>query len=337
MYFITCKSGRESLDLAKNVATLLKLDRIKYSLCKDFNLSIHKKELNENNCEMLIAVGDDSFILKTFRDLGKLQIPVFTIASMQSFLAQANSVNFKYYINLIRKKKYNVFKRSRISALFDNMASPIALNDISIFSSKSASLMTYSLTLNDEIFWKDTSDGIVVATPTGSTGYSLSAGGPIILDEPQILSLTSISSLEKHSPLIVSDNTRIKIAEIQGFKPTLVVDGEIRLPVKSKEVVIEKSPYYATFVAFSKEYSLESRLKKRTIKVNLEHLKNLPASSKLIYKILTHEGNMTQKELLGSSLLPERTVRYALNILLKYRMISSQPHFSDARQTVYSV
>ena len=63
----------------------------------------------------------------------------------------------------------------------------------------------------------------------------------------------------------------------------------------------------------------------------------MPASSKLVYRILQQEGNMTQKEMISNSLLPERTVRYALNILLKKGLITSQPHFSDARQTVYGI
>lgn len=337
MHFIISKTDRDSLELAKNVAASLKENKIKYSIAKELGPALHKKELNENNCELVIAIGDDSFILGTFRTLGRLQMPVFAVASMQSFLAQANSLNFRYYISLIKKNKYEILKRSRLAARFDKASSPIALNDISLFSSKSASLLKYSLMLNGEVFWKDISDGVVAATPTGSTGYSLSAGGPIILDEPNIIAVTSISSLEKHSPLVVSSDTKIKISDISGYKPVLIIDGEARIPVNTKEIIIEKSPYSANFIAFSKEYSLENKLKKRTINVNIDKLRGMPASSKLIYKILMHEGNMTQKELISASMLPERTARYALNLLLKKRLINSQPHLTDARQTVYGI
>jgi len=337
MYFITSKADKESMELAKNAAASLKENKIKCLFAKDIGAAVHKNELNEVNCELVISIGDDSFILSTFRALGKLQIPVFAVASMQSFLAQANSLNLKHYINLIKKNKYEILKRARLVARFDKTSSPIGLNDISLFSSKSASLLKYSLMLNGESFWKDTSDGLVVSTPTGSTGYSLSAGGPIILDEPNILAATSISSLEKHSSVVVSGDTRIKISDIDGYKPVLIIDGEIRIPVNSKEVVIEKSPYSANFITFSKEYSLESKLKKRTINANIGKLKDMPASSKLIYKILVHEGSMTQKELINASMLPERTARYALNLLLRKGLITSQPHLTDARQAVYGI
>ena len=334
MYLINSKTDKESLELAKFAAGYLMENKIKFVMDKD---TWHKKSLSDIDCELIITIGDDRFILETFRKLGKIQIPVFAVASGQSFLAQANSFNFKYYLNLIKKKKYKIFKRTRVIARFNKTLTPIGLNDIGLFSSKSASLLKYSLILNEEPFWKDSSDGIIISTPTGSTGYSLSAGGPIILDEPNIFAVTSISSLEKHSPLVVSDSTKIKIMDIGGNRPILVVDGEVRIPVNSSEIIIEKSPSSANFVIFSKEYQLESRLKKRTIRLNIDKLKDLPASSKLIYKILVHEGSMTQKELINTSLLPDRTVRYALDMLIKKGLIIHQPHFTDARQTVYGV
>ncbi|MBI2659973.1 NAD(+)/NADH kinase [Candidatus Woesearchaeota archaeon] len=334
MYLITARDDKESQELAKNAANYLKENRMKYALGKEIPAG-NKKYVADY--EIIIAIGDNKFILETFRKLGKLQIPVFAIASTQSFLAQANSLNFRHYLGLIRKKKYEVFRRARLIARFNKSVTPIGLNDIGLFCSKSASLLEYSLKLNNEVFWKDSSDGIVIATPTGSTGYSFSAGGPIILGEPHILTIASISSLEKHSPLVIADDVKIKIADISGNNPVIIVDGEIRVPVHADEITIEKSPYDANFVIFSKEYSVESRLKKRTLKTNIDRLKDMPASAKLVYNLLVHDGNMTQKELINASLLPERTVRYALDILIRNNLITSQPHFTDARQTVYGI
>ena len=331
MYIVTSKEDKESAELAKTAASYLRENKLKYDLEKDITPN------SGEDYEVAIAIGDDRFILETFRKLGKSQIPVFAIGSSQSFLAQANALNLKHYFNLIRKNKFKVFKRSRLIAKFDKTTTQIALNDIGLFSSKSASLLKYSLVLSDEVFWKDSSDGIIVATPTGSTGYSLSAGGPIVLDEPNIFTITPISSLEKHSPLVVGDTTKIKIRDIEGSNPVIIIDGEVRVPLHSDEITIEKSPYSANFVIFSKEYQLESRLKKRTININIDKLKGMPASAKLIYKILTHEGSMTQKDLIDASLLPDRTVRYALGLLMSKGLITHQPHFTDARQTVYSV
>src|SRR3989338_1732293 len=235
MYILTCKQDRNSLDAAKNVASYLKELHLAYEFGKD--VSIESKAVSGNKKpEMIIAVGDDGFILETFRKIGKNEVPLFPIASSQSFLATGNTLNFKSCLNLIKKGKHEIFKRSRIVAKFDRKTSNIALNDIGLFPSKSSSLLKYSLQLNDEPFWSDSSDGLIVSTPTGSTGYSLSAGGPIIVDEPSILNLTSISSLQKHPSLVVSDSSKIIIKEIEGDKPVIVIDGEIRIPIGAKEI-----------------------------------------------------------------------------------------------------
>ncbi|MBI1936307.1 NAD(+)/NADH kinase [Candidatus Woesearchaeota archaeon] len=327
MYLVTSNKNRESLELAKIVLSYLKQNKMKAASDSELKLDF----------EMIFAIGDDRFLLETFRKLGKNQKPVLPIASSQSFFAQVNSLNIKHYLNLLKKNKFELYKRSRLEAKFDKSSSPIALNDIGLFSSKSASLLRYTLYLNNEIFWKETGDGLIISTPTGSTGYSLSAGGPIIVGEPNIFSVTPISSLEKHSPAIVSDSAKIRISDIEGDRPLLIIDGEIRMPVKSNELIIERSQHDANFVIFSKEHQLESKLKKRTLHLDMGKIKGLPASSKLLYRILMHEGNMTQKELVNASALPERTARYALALLVSKGLVSTQTHFTDARQTVYGV
>jgi NAD+ kinase len=272
----------------------------------------------------------------SFRDLGKKQIPLLGIASMQSFLSQADVANFHKCIDLIEKGRFSIFKRSRIVAKFNNL-SYSALNDIGIFSSKSASLIRYTLNLNSSKLWRDNADGLIVSTPTGSTGYSFSAHGPIILDEPSILSITPISSIEKRTAIIISNKTEIQVTDVQAISPVVIMDGDIRVPLKSNEVKIETSKYDACFIQFSKEYAIEDKLKKRTVTLTPGSTKNLPPSAKLIYKILSYEGNSTQKELINLSYLPERTVRYALELLLKKHLITQHPYLNDARQTVYGV
>src|SRR3989344_5269887 len=131
MYLITSKTDRKSLELAKNAASFLRENGIKFGLSRVISIA-GKKELS-GDYGLIIAIGDNKFILETFRRLGKIQIPVFAIASTQSFLAQANSLNFKHYLNLIKKGKYEIFKRSRLAAKFEKTTTPIGLNDICLF------------------------------------------------------------------------------------------------------------------------------------------------------------------------------------------------------------
>jgi NAD+ kinase len=316
-------SSKEFLDLANQVSKFIRKTQGKIADTME-------------NAEVILAVGDDNTILYAFRELGKREIPVLGIAAGPSFLAQSDANNYENHINLINKKKFNIFKRARIVAKINgNYYS--ALNDIGIFSSKSASLVRYNLNINNESLWKDNADGLIVATPTGSTGYSYSAHGPIILDEPKVLSITPISSIEKKSSIIIPNNSEILVDNIQTNNPIAIMDGDVRVSLKSDSVEIKKSKYDACFVQFSKEYAIEDKLKKRTITLKRSKTKNLPASAKLIFQTLSYEGNLTQKEIIKLTNLPERTVRYALELLLKKNLITSQPYLSDARQTVYGV
>ena len=115
------------------------------------------------------------------------------------------------------------------------------------------------------------------------------------------------------------------------------MDGAVRVQLKASSVEIEKSKYDALFIEFSKDYSIEDKLKKRTSVSATKETKSLPPSAKLVYKILSYEGKLTQKEVINITNLPERTVRYALGLLLKKRLITQQPYLNDARQTVYGV
>jgi len=336
MLFITSKNDFESLKLANSLISHLKNKKSEYFIDKKSKILGNKKNIEEIIPKYIIAIGDDNLILDTIRSIGKRQIPLLGIASSPSFLAQTDSSNYKQAIDLILKKKYHILKRSRIVAKINDKKYS-ALNDIGIFPSKSASLMRYTLNLNDNKLWKDNADGLIISTPTGSTGYSYSAHGPIILDEPNILSITPISSLEKRTPTIISNKTKIKISEIQTSSPIVIMDGNIRVPLRNETLEIEKSTYDAIFIEFSKDYAIATKLKKRTTPLTQDKTKGLSPSAKFIHKILSYEGNLTQKEIITQSSLPERTVRHSLELLLKKRLITKHPYLNDARQTIYEV
>ena len=337
MYYIKARNDKDSIELAKSVVLYLKKKNLGFETDEGTKISGSKNSLKNTNANYILAIGDDNLILEAFRGLGKKQIPLLGIASMQSFLAQSDSALFQQHIDLIEKKKFILQKKSRIVADINDGQKYSALNDIGIFPAKSASLMRYSLSINSSQLWKGSADGIIVSTPTGSTGYSFSAYGPIILDEPEILSITPIASLEKRTTVIVSDSSSIKIADVQATSPTVIMDGDVRVPLKSDFVEIEKSKYDALFIEFSKEYAIEKKMKKRTATLASAHTKNLPPSAKLVFKILSYEGDLTQKEVINATGLPERTVRYALELLLRKGLITQSPYLNDARQTVYGI
>lgn len=325
MYTVVAKEDSHSREIARHVEHALKRQNSK--LAKDI------ASLSET--DVLVCVGDDGFLLQTIRDL-TTQPVVFAVSSSESFLAQASGVNHEYYLRQLLKGNYSVERKARLSCVMGTRELPLALNDVYLVNARSATLLRYALSVDGSQYWTDQADGVVVATPTGSTGYSLSAGGPVVVGDPAILTVTPLSSMEKKSPLVVKDAARIGLSVLEGQSPQVIIDGQVRVPLKG-EVEIRRAEKDARFARFSASYEVESRLRQRGKRGRMAQLRSFSPSVKLMYKILAAEGSMTQKDLIEQSLLPQRTVRYALELLVDKGFVMRQASLSDARQSVYTV
>ncbi len=334
MMLLYARKDAQSLELKASILSFLRKNKMGHEEISGLS-ELKRKKQDEN--AMLLVIGDDNTLLEAFRNLDDNSLPVLGFASGKSFLMQIDPSNLESALILLKKRKFSVLRRARIEAHFNSNERPVALNDIGIFPSKSASLMRFSIHINNEQLWNDSADGIIASTPTGSTGYSYSAHGPIILGEPGIISISSISSMQKKPSAIVSNNSTITIESIDAQNPVVIMDGDIRVPLKSDRVIIQKSRHDALFVQFSKEYAIERKFKQRSIQSRQLSSRSLSPSTKLILKTLSYEGALTQKELITGTLLPERTVRYAIAVLLRKKLIQAKAHLIDARQTMYEV
>lgn len=291
--------------------------------------------------DIVIVVGGDGTFLRTFIRLSTREIPVLTInAGGVGFLAEVDSSKFAHYVKRLRDEDYFIERRKRLMIEIDGEESPCALNEISIFPLTSATLMRYTLKINDEVVWRDGADGVIVSTPTGSTGHALSAGGVIVSPDADCLIITPVSSIKTSTrPLVVSDMSLVHIHNIfSKEKCEYVLDGQIRKKLKVDRVHIRKAEKDALFIKFSRDkYSkLTGKLKKRII-IYEENIQNLSPSEKFLLKILQYEDIMTQKELIEESKLPERTVRRAIQQLLKRNLITKIPSVRDTRQDLYKI
>jgi NAD+ kinase len=301
-------------------------------------LVLRKVRVESLRSGIVMVIGSDRLILRTFGRLKK-EIPLLGISvSEQSFLSEIDAHAVKSIIPKLKSKSFFFERRRRIVAEFDGEKTPPALNEIGVFSAKSASLIRYSLKIDEQFIWRDSADGLVVATPTGSTGYSLSAGGPILLPTSNSLVITPIASIyQSVKPLVVSNKSKILINGLTSkFGVEIVVDGYHRKRVYGEEVSIRLCKRDAVFLRFEKDFhtKLASKIRAKSEFVTIE---DLPPSAKYILKILQYEKSMTQKELIEESLLPARTVRHALEILLKKGLVKKKPSLRDARQDVYMI
>ena len=298
---------------------------------------IFSQKLKLKAADCIIVLGGDRGVRNYFHANFDSTIPVLGIveAEASGFLAQIELKEFPTYLKRLKKQDYTIEDVPRLGIKIDGKGVYPVLNDAAVFPSKSAMLMEHTLRVNGEEVWHDSSDGIIIATPIGSSAYSMSAGGPVIFQESAVFGIISVNSLDvTRRPLIVSNDSSIEIDEISSrLHCEVVLDGIDRYKVKKIVLCTKSSP--VSIIRMKKDTTAISALVK---KVHLaEDLLNMPPSSKLLLKTLEYEGELTQKELARKTLLPDRTVRMALSHLLEKGYVKRKVSLRDARQKIYKI
>lgn len=167
--------------------------------------------------DLIIVFGGDGTLLNSARKYLKNNIPILGInMGNVGFLTDVKTEDFESIIQDILNGKFEIEERNLVSASFLN-ETVYGLNEIVIHSGAYTQLMRYRLSVNDKVVYEQRSDGLIIATPTGSTAYALSAGGPIIhpsLDVWTILPMLpqSISS----RPFVISSKEKVVIRLLKG-------------------------------------------------------------------------------------------------------------------------
>ena len=288
--------------------------------------------------DCIIVLGGDKGVRNYFHRTFDSTLPVLGISEGESggFLAQIDLKEFSSYVGVLKQQKYTVEEVPRLGVKIDGRSVYPVLNDVAVFSSRSAMLMEHTLRVNGEEVWHDNSDGIIVSTPIGSSAYSMSAGGPVIFQDSAVFGIISVNSLDvTRRPVIVSNGSSIEIDDISArLHCEVVLDGLDRYKVNK---TVECTQFFppARIVRLKKDSTAISALAK---KVHLaEDLLSMPPSSKLLLKTLEYEGALTQKDLANKTLLPDRTVRLALSHLLKKGYVKKKVSIRDARQKIYEI
>ena len=295
-----------------------------------------KSKTKQFDC--VIVLGGDKGIRNYFHRTIDSASPVLGINEGESggFLAQIDLKEFPSYVNRLKKQNYSIEEVPRLGVKIDGKAIFPVLNDVAIFPSKSAMLMEHTLSVNGEEVWHDSSDGIIVSTPIGSSAYSMSAGGPVIFQDSTVFEIISVNSLNiNRRPIIVSNSSSIEIDDISArLHCEVVLDGQDRYKVNK---IVECTQFFpsARIIRLKKDSTAISALAKKAHLA--EELLSMPPSSKLLLKTLEYEGALTQKDLANKTLLPDRTVRLALSHLLEKGYVKKKVSVRDARQKIYEI
>jgi len=219
------------------------------------------KDINEI-AEIVISIGGDGTILMVMEEIEK---PVFAINSGgMGFLSEVES---KYAIEGLKRLlegKYNVEERAKLKTILDGKRLSDALNEVTVQTDRIAKILYFKLFVDNELIETMGADGIIVATPTGSTSYSLSVGGPIMDPMVNAMIIAPLAPFKLSArPWIVPLSKNIKMTLLPKSKESkLVIDGRVSHTVtQDSDIIVTGSEKKARFIRFGESFYQMVRLK----------------------------------------------------------------------------
>ncbi len=259
-------------DTIKSYGDSYAIDRPFYDFLRESrNLELDDTEIIEGEeftADMAISFGGDGTLLRTASRVGNKQIPILGInAGRLGFLTSTANNDIEHVIQRVHNGEFYIEERSLIEATASNgeiNSYPVALNEIAIMKHASSSMITLEATLNgkEKIIYQ--ADGLIVAAPSGSTGYSLSVGGPIIAPEANVIVLTPIAP---HSltvrPIVLSDSTTIEIkVNSRSHNYLIAIDGRNESCDEATVITVRKAAYKQLIVR-RREHSFIQNLREK--------------------------------------------------------------------------
>lgn len=245
---------------AEKLFLLLKSHGAEIFVCRDF-YNFLTKELHANipqvvlfddndfTADMVISIGGDGTFLKAASRVGNRNIPILGINTGRlGFLADISPIEMEETLKEIYCQQYKIEERSVLKLETNGQelkGYPYALNEIAVLKRDSSSMITIRAAINDAPLTTYQADGLVISTPTGSTAYSLSVGGPIMVPHSQTIALTPVAP---HSlnvrPIVICDNWKITLdVESRSHNFLVAIDGRSESCKESTRLTISKADY----------------------------------------------------------------------------------------------
>ena len=258
------KAVKLAEDLAKHL-TARGLDvYAEETLVKKTKVRIPSIPLEQMRTDFIIAIGGDGTILRTCITIPKPEPPILAInMGVRGFLTEIEPQKALTAVNKCLAGNFEIEKYLKLSIAADGLNFPDALNEVVISPDEPAKLLYAHIFRDGERILDCQSDGLMVATQTGSTGYSMSAGGPVLDPGVNAFVLTPIIPLSIFHPIVFPSNTELTIEIIKSRNTQILVDGHHRQIATSKlpRIKITRSKYETSFIRF--RHNFYDRLRNR--------------------------------------------------------------------------
>ncbi len=260
--------AKKSTALVKLIACLQQYDAEIYMDRPFYNFVTREQHIDINvtrvfdgddfDADFAVSMGGDGTLLKTASRIGKKKIPIVGVnIGRLGFLADVKPSEIESCFAALVRGEFSVVDHSVIRIDTDDDSkfgsSPYALNDIALLKRDNASMISIRASINGEYLMTYQADGLIVTTPTGSTAYSLSNGGPILTPYTDTMCLTAVAP---HSltvrPIVVPDSSVITLkVESRSHSFLAAVDGRSYSLQDGTEIRISKADYAARIVRFT--------------------------------------------------------------------------------------
>lgn len=250
-------------------ANYLSLIKGIFELDKDYKTFQSFSDLDDS-FDIFISVGGDGTMLRTILYVRDLNIPILGINTGRlGFLATVQKDKIKKAVQEIINKDFEVVERDLLQVKTSEKNEELeelnfALNEIAVSRKNTTSMITVATWLDGEYLTSYWADGLIVSTPTGSTGYSLSCGGPVITPRSTALVLTPIAPHNLNArPLIIRNDTEIKL-KVSGREDNFLVSLDSRITTLNNEteIIIKKAPFNIKMIELKDESFLKTLRKK---------------------------------------------------------------------------
>jgi NAD+ kinase len=272
----TAEIVRKVVDFLETNSILISFERTFLTTLQEKNIVTQKYSSFSNASELdadfeaLISIGGDGTILKAATFIRDKNIPIIGInAGRLGFLATVQYENIEALLQKVLVKDYIISKRSLLSVRtvpeYENFKDlDFALNEVTVARKDTTSMITIDTMLNEEYLTSYWADGLIVSTPTGSTGYSLSCGGPVLTPEVASFVVTPMAPHNLNArPLVITDDTEITL-KVSGREEQFLISLDSRIAAVSKDttVYIKKASFTLSVIEFKDETFLTTIRKK---------------------------------------------------------------------------
>lgn len=238
--------------LRKNNASIYIQEKFHNYLTSNLQLSYPVEGIIKDqnfNTDLAVSIGGDGTFLRAASYIGKKSIPILGInAGRLGFLADISGQDLERTFSEVFLRQYRIEERTQLelsTSHKDYKGFNYALNEIAILKQDTASMITVHAYINDEYLTSYEADGLIIATPTGSTAYSLSVGGPIMNPTATNFILTAVAPHSLSSrPLVVDDNCEI-VLDVESRSGSFLVslDGRSDVLSAGTKMTIKKAGF----------------------------------------------------------------------------------------------